>query len=43
MGNGVNSLKGKISNKGSMFVKAEKSESSKKPTVAKGGDLRAKK
>ena len=43
MGNGVNNLKGKISNKGSMYVKAENSESSKKPTVKKGGDLRASK
>lgn len=43
MGKGSNTLAGKISNKGSMEVKAQYSESSKKPTVKKGGDLRASK
>jgi hypothetical protein len=42
MGNGTNNLKGKVTNKGSMYVKAEKQSSSKKPTVEKGGDLRSK-
>ena len=43
MGNGANNLKGKVSNKGSQYIKAENSESSKKPTVKKGGDMRASK
>jgi len=43
MGKGMNTLKGKIGHGGSMFVEADvKKESGKKPTVKKGGDLRAK-
>lgn len=42
MGKGMNSLKGKVTNKGSMYVEAEVKSSSKKPTVKKGGDLRSK-
>lgn len=41
MGKGTNSLKGKISNKGSQYIKADVTGSSKKPTVKKGGDLRS--
>lgn len=32
----------KVNNKGSQMVKAPKTSPSKKPTVAKGGDLRGK-
>lgn len=42
MGKGMNKLAGKITNAGSMYVEAEHKSSAKKPTVAKGGDLRAK-
>ncbi len=44
MGKGINSLKGKITNKSNMYVEAEVKSDSKKPTTTKGsGDLRAKK
>lgn len=43
MGKGMNTLNGKVKHTGSMYVEAEhKNEGSKKPTVAKGGDLRTK-
>lgn len=42
MGKGCNSLKGKVTNKGAMYVEADVKSTSKKPTVKKGGDLRAK-
>ena len=42
MGKGINTLSGKIGHTGSMYVEAEhKNKGAKKPTVKKGGDLRA--
>ena len=39
-----NTLKGKVTNSGNMYVQAEvKNTGSKKPKVDKGGDLRSKK
>ena len=39
-----NTLKGKVTNSGSMYVQADvKNTGSKKPIVDKGGDLRSKK
>ncbi len=40
MGKGMNTLKGKITNKGSMYVEADVKSESKKPVAKKGGDLR---
>lgn len=41
MGKGMNTLKGKISTKGAMYVEAEVKNESKKPVKKSGGDLRA--
>lgn len=42
MGKDENTLKGKVTNKSAMYVSADVKSTSKKPTVKKGGDLRAK-
>ena len=42
MGKGMNTLKGKVTTHGAMYVEADVKSTSKKPTVKKGGDLRAK-
>lgn len=43
MGKGMNTLKGKVTGKGAMFVTADVNTESKKPVSKSGGDLRAKK
>jgi hypothetical protein len=42
MGKGMNTLKGKVTTHGAMYVESDVKSTSKKPTVKKGGDLRAK-
>ena len=43
MGKGMNTLKGKVTNKGAMYVTADVTSESKKPVSKSGGDLRASK